>query len=393
MSTITTRPRAFYPALDGLRAVAFLAVFSSHYAPFVSNALILRSGWIGVDVFFVLSGFLITGILYDSLDEPRFFRSFYTRRALRIFPLFYAFWLLMALLTPVLGIVWSRYNLAQAAYFGNFFNAGAILQRHPGPGLLTFTRLANPAQLDLIPLWSLCVEEQFYLVWPLVVKLIRSRQRLLSLCISVVLIAPLLRELYWHLSPATAQHGATYFNTLTRIDTLLVGAAIALWLRGGKPAPQRIAYTLLLAPLPCLALLLALFSPSRFADPRVNWINDRSVNTFGLTLIALSSAGLLLLALQPDTWLYNLLRVKPLLAIGRRSYGLYFVHTIPLFLLADHLLPRLRAHHAAWLFIPIALLYTFSVGWLSFRYLESPFLRLKDRLAPKPNAISDPQPI
>jgi len=114
------------------------------------------------------------------------------------------------------------------------------------------------------------------------------------------------------------------------------------------------------------------------------------VNTIGLSLVALFAAGLLLLALHSETWLYKVLQTRVLKEIGRRSYGLYLLHAVPLFLFAGQLLPRLQLHHLGILFIPVALFYTFSAAWLSYRYLESPFLRLKDRLAPTPARISEP---
>jgi peptidoglycan/LPS O-acetylase OafA/YrhL len=389
-SASRVRPRAFYPALDGLRAVAFLAVFVSHYGPVVCAWPALRAGWIGVDIFFVLSGFLITGILYDDLGTPFYFRRFYIRRALRILPLFYGFWLLLALLTPLLGIVWTRYNLATVAYVGNYFSAGALAGRHADPGVLLCRSLfphGGAQTLDLVPLWSLCIEEQFYLVWPAAVAAVRSRRKLMLLCFAVIGISPLLRALYWRLSAATAQHGATYFNTLTRLDGLLLGGAIALWLRGVRPPSaqtlRRIAYPLLVLPLPLLGALILLFSPNVHATAAVNWINDPVVDTIGLSLVALFSAGLLLLAIQADSWVYRALHLQPLLAIGRRTYGLYFLHAVPLFLFAGQLLPRLQQRHLGGLLLPAALLCTFGAAWLSFRYLESPFLRLKDRLAPR----------
>jgi peptidoglycan/LPS O-acetylase OafA/YrhL len=251
--------------------------------------------------------------------------------------------------------------------------------------------------LDLVPLWSLCIEEQFYLLWPTVVALVRSRRKLIVLCCVVIGISPVLRELYWRLSPATALHGATYFNTLTRLDGLLLGGAIALWLRGpnqpGAETLRRVAWPMLVLPLPLLGGLIVMFSPNLHATGAVNWINDPVVNTIGLSLVALFSAGLLLMAIQPGSWLFRALHVAPLLAIGRRSYGLYFLHAVPLFLFAGQVLPRLQQRHLGGLLVPAALLYTFGAGWLSFRYVESPFLRLKDRLAPTQHGTSDPQPV
>lgn len=349
----------------------------------------------GVDVFFVLSGFLITGILFDTLDQPHYFRNFYIRRTLRIFPLVIVFWLVLLLLTPIIGIQWNRYNVSMVAYLGNFFRAGGLAHLHQDSGDLLCLRLVPhaPVFLDARPLWSLCVEEQFYLLWPAVVWLVRSRTRLLSICIAVIIVSPILREAYWHIWPTTAAHGATYFNTFTRLDTLLIGAAIALWLRGpaiSAGTMQRISYSLLFLPLPVLAVLVHRYTS--LTDPFSDRVTDHVVNTIGLTLIALFAAALILLAIQPDTWLYKLLRHPILTAIGRRSYGLYLLHAVPFYLLSGHVLRHLRAHHLGILFLPIALAYTFIAGWLSFRYLESPFLRLKDRLAPT-TRISDPQPV
>ena len=106
-NTAQTRPenRAFYPALDGLRAVAFLMVFGQHY-------LSLAWGWTGVNVFFVLSGFLITGILFDTRDDPHRARNFYVRRSLRIFPLYYGLFAILMLLWPVVHWRWDRLWLA-----------------------------------------------------------------------------------------------------------------------------------------------------------------------------------------------------------------------------------------------------------------------------------------
>jgi peptidoglycan/LPS O-acetylase OafA/YrhL len=387
--------KPFYPALDGLRALAFLAVFLTHYGVVVCGWPILQWGWAGVDVFFVLSGFLITGILYDTLHRRDFFRNFYIRRTLRIFPLFYGFWLLMLLLTPVLKVAWNRYDLAVALYIGNFFRAGGMLGLHANPELLKFligAEHGHHLQFEIGPLWSLCVEEQFYLVWPAVVWAVRSRRKLLVICATVIVVEPFLRELYWHLWPSSAQAGAIYFNTFTRIDTLLMGAAIALWLRGPHAPEARVrgaAYVFTLAPLPVLALLVH----GTHAPPMTGWTGNHVVATIGLTLIAFFSAGLLMLAALPGTWLYRALRIAPLTYIGRISYGLYFFHALPINIFINLGLASPQHHYIRMLFLPITFAYAFLAAWLSFRYLESPFLRLKDRLAPRPGAVNDPPPV
>jgi peptidoglycan/LPS O-acetylase OafA/YrhL len=152
----------YFPALDGLRALAFLMVFSTHY-------LSLPWGWAGVDVFFVLSGFLITGILFDSQDHPHRVRNFYIRRTLRIFPLYYGMMLLLIVLYPVYRWEWNWTWLMWPAYLGNF---ARFIHPIVFPSMLHMMANANPVsrthqvELSFGPFWSLCVEEQFYLFWP-----------------------------------------------------------------------------------------------------------------------------------------------------------------------------------------------------------------------------------
>src|ERR1700749_4828090 len=176
-NTPTTAPenRAFYPALDGMRAVAFTLVFLIHY-------LRLPWGWSGVNIFFVLSGFLITGILLDTRNDAHRARNFYVRRILRIFPLYYGVLLALLLLHPLLHCQWTRAWLAWPLYLGNFLRFagpsaaidGSPLE-HAADGWLILGRFPH-ASLYVGHFWSLCVEEQFYLFWPWVVFLIRSRK-------------------------------------------------------------------------------------------------------------------------------------------------------------------------------------------------------------------------
>src|SRR5665213_2362018 len=134
----------YYPALDGLRGIAILLVFGTHYCDTYwaidGHRTPFWFGWVGVDLFFVLSGFLITGILFDSLGSSRYFRNFYIRRTLRIFPLFYAVWALCLLITPFVHVGWNRYVVAQMFYVGNLTLFGSITGHHPDAGLLSVGR-------------------------------------------------------------------------------------------------------------------------------------------------------------------------------------------------------------------------------------------------------------
>ena len=172
--------RVFYPALDGIRTIAFLMVFFQHYSS-------ITWGWAGVDIFFVLSGFLITGILFQTRDRPHRFSTFYTRRVLRIFPLYYGVFAVLLLLTPLLHFQWNRYWLFWVFHLGNYLRG---FSPSSFPGTSSLVRYgALPSRFPWLwvnagHFWSLCVEEQFYLVWPVVVFSVRRVKPLLAICLA-----------------------------------------------------------------------------------------------------------------------------------------------------------------------------------------------------------------
>jgi peptidoglycan/LPS O-acetylase OafA/YrhL len=213
--------------LDGLRGLAILAVIAEHTLRLREHptafsklwAMVQESSWAGVDLFFVLSGFLITGILLDSQGCKRYFLNFYARRTLRIFPLYYAVLAVAILIVPpVVGLsrlpeLYSRLITNQIwlwTYLQNYLQSSGP---HTLPGFGHF--------------WSLAVEEQFYWVWPFVVFLLARRQ-LLRLCLVVCGILPLLRLV---LMLAGERNWAVRQYTFTRIDTLIYGAIVALVIR------------------------------------------------------------------------------------------------------------------------------------------------------------------
>ena len=169
--------RTRFPALDGLRGLAVTMVFLEHYGGGAHGGAALKAFNqirshmdAGVDIFFVLSGFLITGILFDTKHDSRFFARFFARRSLRIFPVVYLLFILLALLTPVLHYRWKAEQAWFLIYLGNFFG-------NADPALYALKSSTwNASEVTFSHLWSLCVEEQFYLVWPLVIWLVRDRK-------------------------------------------------------------------------------------------------------------------------------------------------------------------------------------------------------------------------
>jgi peptidoglycan/LPS O-acetylase OafA/YrhL len=373
-----------YLGIDALRGFAMFLVFLCHYVGTVWKSKIMFWGWTGVDVFFVLSGFLITGILFDSLNEQGYFKKFYLRRSVRIFPLYYSFWIVILLLTPVLRIVWNKHFVLDLFYVAN---------ASTGWPNIVFNRPGLPLhELNIGHFWSLCVEEQFYLVWPLLLFWIKNRARLMTLCVVGVFSTVILRcVVFFHFPVRVHDTGLLYNMTFFQCDALLIGAWIALWLRGSnmqlgtlKKYTRYIglaaASAIILAEAHCLA-----FNPECLTQPSMMlpW-----VETFGYTLIDILAACLMVACLLPESLAYRVLRKIRLEKLGRVSYGFYVIHHLPLSYFIS-IAPLLAKHH---LQIPatIAIFFLcYGLALLSFRFIESPFLKLKDRYA---KTKADPRP-
>jgi peptidoglycan/LPS O-acetylase OafA/YrhL len=362
------------PALDGVRGLAILLVLAHHLlaantavtgSTFLNVITLVRTGgWMGVDLFFVLSGFLITGILFDSLGGRAYFRTFYIRRFLRIFPLYYGALFFLLLLSVLLSLHWNGYELVYLAYLQNLPPWSFHI-----PSLNIYGYTGH--------FWSLAVEEQFYLIWPLIVFLVRDRRRLLVTALALVPIAPALR--IW-----TVLHGLphplTYQFTLCRTDSLLLGACLALAIRGPRP------YTLLrIAP---VAAAVCFVGTTALALRHHPWNLSEEPNTFlkgvGFTLLAISFAALIASVLRSGSLIERLFRNAAMRWLGRYSYGIYVFHMIVL--AAVGFGPRLwldaRFHSKVAGIAGEALLcltITLALAWISFNFYEKPFLRLKRR--------------
>ncbi len=377
--------RTFFPALDGLRAIAFLLVFLEHMAH-------LPWGWSGVNIFFVLSGFLITGILWDSRDDPHRARNFYIRRTLRIFPLYYGIFLLLLFTTPLLHWQWSAGWIAWPLYAGNFL-------RFFGHGPLSVTRQAvadgqlhsavHHIVLNLGHFWSLCVEEQFYLLWPWVVFWISSRRRLLWVCSAVVVLSPWLRVLVQHRAPVWMLDQELLYRLLPfQLDSLLLGALLALVWRGQyRRLLQRVASVVALASALSIAAWVLFEFLLYHHDFRYDYVYPAWKHTWGLTVVDLIAGAVLVCALRPGSIVCTVLRLRPLRELGRISYGAYVYHDILHGVITQAVLhigrrsPFVLRHHGI-LSLILALITTLLVSFLSFRLFESRFLDLKERWAP-----------
>ncbi len=262
---------------------------------------LFAQGWMGVDLFFVLSGFLITGILLDTKRSEGYFKNFYIRRCLRIWPLYYSALLFMFVLVPFLRP--SEASNVFAARSSPWWAYPLFLQNFLVPTPTAATGLLGVT-------WSLAVEEQFYLAWPWVIRYC-SYSQVRRIAIAIICVSPGLR-LYLAL-----HHVNIYSNPFCRLDALMAGALLAVVVRSEKFLSSRFlkrAWIVLFISTP-LALITA------FVDAR--WI------AFSFTAIA-STSFVYLALFSSQKWLQVLLRNRFLIYTGVISYGLYLLHKIPL---------------------------------------------------------------
>ena len=191
--------RSHYPALDGLRGVAILLVVFYHFFDFTNYFF---WGWLGVDLFFVLSGFLITNILLRTLYQPDFLRNFYVRRILRIFPLYYFALILILVVLPFfqsLHLDLSYYQENQAWFWIYLQNWLFVFKPLHGSKLL-------------LHFWSLAVEEQFYLIWPIIILLVRRPKTLLAIVGGFLLLVMTTRLLLWILQVENLAYASLFIS-------------------------------------------------------------------------------------------------------------------------------------------------------------------------------------
>ncbi len=370
---------AHLPALDGVRGLAILLVLIVHLMLFNNDTgrfwldsfgQIRSLGFLGVDLFFVLSGFLITGILYDTLHDPHYFRKFYMRRFLRIFPLYYGFLFLLIVLTPWLHGHWGGRQFVLLGYMQNtgiWFPTDGF---HPSP------------LIDLNHFWSLAVEEQFYLVWPMLVFLIKDRRRLIGLGLLLSGVALGIR--IWLCVHATPfRIGLVHEWTPCRMDTLMIGGCLALALRGEWRLSRRWASAWFWISM-VVMVVYAVTHPLAYLS------STTFVGTFGYTMCAIAFAALIFLALDPASGWNRFFRMGWLRSLGKYSYGMYVLHILVGYLIAvewnallgmslrNFLTPRLHSRVLAviveFLFASVAV---YLAAYVSYNLYEVRFLRLK----------------
>jgi peptidoglycan/LPS O-acetylase OafA/YrhL len=340
------------PTLDGLRGIAVLLVILYHCGARIPSTTgtyllqrVLDLGWSGVDLFFVLSGFLITGILLDTRESLSYFRTFYGRRVLRIFPLYFAY------LTAVLLLV------------------------HPGPDPWSYlTYLSNwyfgqgGRDLYVGHLWSLAIEEQFYLAWPAIVWLM-PRRKLAWGCAGLVAVALACRIV------VGMDALAAYRLTPCRMDGLALGAFVAIGMKEFRGTLDRWAPATLAVSLTGLLLVVARLQSGFWNDPKM-W-------TIGASLVVIVYACVVFTAATARDGIYRrILASRALGVFGKYSYAMYVFQIVVLARLEPFRLRLPGSDSPAFfggfvLYCAAVVGVTLAAAWLSWRILEHPFHRLR----------------
>ncbi len=369
------------PELDGIRGIALLAVMLSHgggryilQTTFAAKlfAYALVPGWSGVELFFVLSGFLITGILLKTKSAENYFSSFYARRFLRIFPIYY-FVVTVGLLAAHYNFWWNsmlppeRMRIAYYFYAQNwpiFWNHGAYQ---------TVSVFGH--------FWSLAVEEQFYFICPLVIWLLPEGW-ILCLCATGLVIALPLR---FYMVQRYAESLGAMVLTTSRMDGLLVGVVLAILLRR-RQIPLRWIYVAMGLGAAVLGYI-AVFHHRELIDTRFY------MPTLGITAFALLSGGFLALSQHRIPRLHRVLCAGWLRTVGKYSYGMYIYH-VPLYLILEHIL-KVRFGVVfplplrwALPYIAFLIAVTFLAAKISYDYFESKILALKVHFRPRSRAAT-----
>lgn len=349
----------YIPQFDGLRGLAILLVLIGHsgFLEAMPHAGMLEYTRFGVDLFFVLSGFLITRILLDSKESPHYFRNFYTRRVLRIWPLYYLVLFLAFVVAPLLRPAMRPTAARDWAAFVFYLQNIVFAHRDTYPFGLGAT-------------WSLAVEEQFYLTWPLLVFLLKERT-LAIVSATLPLVSLSLRlAFYFHGAPL----GFIHFFTLSRLDAIALGSLAAMWLRAPSctlASWRTRAYQIL--GIGGAGTLLA------------RALMHRNSSVVGYTFLAFAFTGLLGISLASDarsTRLGCALSGRWLRYVGKISYGIYLLH-YPIFILWARLIDALgfrQSHQVEGNLLAFAgqILLSMAAASISWRFFEEPVLRLKE---------------
>jgi peptidoglycan/LPS O-acetylase OafA/YrhL len=357
--------RTYYPVLDGLRGVAILLVVFYHNFGFINYFFF---GWLGVDLFFVLSGYLITDILLGEMHQSNALKRFYIRRVLRIFPLYYLSLVLFLLILPQ----FERFKEP----LGYFVNHQGWMWAY----LQNWLFIVDPPRYTdfLVHYWSLAVEEQFYILWPVAILVLRKVKRLLFFISLLLVLVLLARTLVWFYKI----EDIAYFNlyTFSRIDGICIGCMVAL-IRYLDPAfLSRNRAWIVLAFAGLNFIFFFINQQYNFQFPYLALIG---YTTFAMLFGLLVHEGVV----GKDRVINALFNQRILKFFGKISYGFYLVHwpvymllNAGIFNIAKDYLPSQGRFNMAMIFSSlICTIAGIAVSLVSYHFFEKHFLRLKER--------------
>jgi len=357
-----------YPELDGIRGISILLILFFHCRDIATPQNLseniyykfAETGWVGVELFFVLSGFLITGILLDTYNQKKYFYNFYMRRILRIFPLYYAVLILLTLISQFMQIdsFYQKSTLAQLSYWFYLQNWLHLFDINTTP-IISHS-------------WSLAVEEQFYLVWPALILFAARRNAVGKLCLITIGLAFIVRAGLVNLNlPA-------YFLTISQMDILALGAFVVVLFRHfGSLKPLR-------RPAIILAVISGVTVAFVAAKERGFFGNNGMVLLIGILPLAIFFSSFLIIALtsREQGILRIFLQNRWLRFLGKISYGVYIFHW-PIRILLIEIWPK--AAFGFWInqlgFLVVVSVCSIAIAWFSFQYFETPILHLKKKFA------------
>lgn len=352
------------PSLDGLRALAIILVLLGHLGGaryFLSAATLAWVGDIGnlgVRLFFVISGFLITRLLLIEIDRNQriSLKAFYIRRVLRIFPAFYVFIVFAVLLAGIGFATLDRRDVIHAVTY--------TMNYHPNYG----------GNFSLRHLWSLSVEEQFYLLWPVTLAILMP-SRATRVLVAVVLVVPILRVALYTLTPGYEKIADTGFESVC--DALATGCLLAM----AMPRLARIAWfnRLVLSPLFPVLFAATLIANKERDHPKFFWLLCVPFMNVALALTVLRYVQ------APFLPLGRLLNRQPLVSVGVLSYSLYLWQQ--LFLIQS------RPITSMFVVFPLNILMVFACAAASYHLVETPFLRLKHHFEPGEPRVAPPSAV
>ena len=352
--TIDYKPGSYVKELDGWRFIAVIGVILLHYAP-----RFFIGAWVVMDLFFVLSGFLITGILLDTKNEKGYYKNFIIRRVIRLFPLYYLCLLILFFLVPNSFFDLSYYKQHQAWYW-----------LYASNWLISLQGWSPTKTIDHF--WSLAIEEQFYIIWPLFVWLFNTKQ-LVRICIFLFFASFILRNIGLHLGFVMPY---PYVGTIARMEPIALGAIVAILVRTNKGILEQWA--------PYATLIAFISTTIVFMIAGTFHMENPVHYTINYTIVDILFAGLLTITISKNlpSWTRRFFTNHFVSKVAGMTYCLYVFHNPIHSILKYKYLPVFQQYTGSaaigyvMMFV-IGMLITIPLCYAIHRWIEAPLWKLK----------------